>query len=695
MNKKQLPPFQVAAKLLVLCICSLLTQSSFAQLSLNWGTGLGNINQDFSNSMVVDATGNIYISGYISDTVDFDPSVNQLLLGSDMAPDAFLAKYDPSGNLIWAKHIEGSTMPVFSEDIAVDGQGDVYLTGYFGGTVDFDPGTATSNLTASGPFDVYLVKIDASGNFQWAHNFGGPSADFGYGLATDASDHVIITGYYLGSADFDPSANTATLNSVGNSPDTYLAKYTSSGALVWANSLGGSVQDQGNAIATDAQDNIYVTGFFGSSADFDPSAGTANLTSAGAADIFLAKYAPNGNYVWAIGAGGTDDDKSQDITLDDNGNIYMAGSFKATAQFDPAGSASALVSSGDKDLFLAKYRSGGSLAWALSAGSSTTDIANAVAIDSVGNVLLSGSFAGAVGFDPSNLSNTLTSLGSSDIFMACYDSLGYYSWAYSIGGTGEDESYGITSKGSTLYLAGSYESTMDIDPSSLTSTISSAGNKDIFMASYTISCLSVSTTNLKDTICKGDSYVLGSQTLRQAGSYTEVFNASNGCDSIVNLELAVDSVPVSVSRNATVLSAVPGVSGTPSYQWIDCDTQTEINGETNVDYTITANGNYAVVATLNGCSDTSACYSVFDFNMGEMQANKLIRMFPNPTSGESTVEAMEPLTLNIFNTRGQKVYSVALGAGKSVLSLEHLSAGIYYVHFSEKELPLKLLVTRP
>lgn len=675
------------------CLC----QATYAQLDFNWGFGLGSSGQDVATGTVVDASGNVYVSGHFADTLDFDPSSTAATrLGSDMAPDAFLAKYDPSGNLLWAKHIEGSTMPIYIQDMAVDGQGAVYLTGYFGGTVDFDPGVGVSSLTATGPFDIFLAKFDATGSFQWAHSFGGPTVDFGYGIATDAADNVIITGYFLVSADFDPSVNTAMLTSMSGSPDAFVAKYNSSGAYLWAMNLGsGTSQDQGNAVAVDDQDNIFVSGFFGGTTDFDPSTNTANITSAGASDMFIAKYTAAGNYVWAIGGGGSAGDAGEDVHLDAQGNVYLTGTFQGTAQFDPGGTAPSLVSAGNKDVFVAKYSNNGTFRWSLATGGTALDEGTSITTDTLGHVFTTGSFEGSAGFDPINTVNTIQSLGASDAFIACYDSSGNHIWSKGMGSIAADAGNRISVAGSTLFLAGSQAATMDLDFSSQSSNVVSMGGDDAFLAHYSLTCLMSSPLNLQEVICKGDSYTLGSQTLVTAGNYQEIFTSINGCDSVVNLQLAVDSVEAVVTRTALTLTATVTTPGVPTFQWIDCGTNTAISGETNATFTITVNGSYAVVATVNGCSDTSACVQVMDVGLEEKTATALFQVYPNPSSGNCFITLQQPSQVEVFNAQGQKVHSAFYEAGVGTLPLEHLRSGLYLVYCAKQQAPIKLLLSKP
>ncbi|HRF19894.1 MAG TPA: SBBP repeat-containing protein, partial [Chitinophagaceae bacterium] len=200
----------------------------------------------------------------------------------------------------------------------VDGSGNVCVTGVFQGTVDFDPGAGTVSLTSAGSYDVLFAKYDADGNYVYAKALGGTGSDFGNGIAVDGSGNVYVTGYFSGTADFDPGAGTANIISAGTQ-DIFFAKYDASGNYVYAKALGGTGGDYSNDIALDGSGNVYVTGYFNGTGDFDPGAGTANLTSAGNNDLFFAKYDASGNYVYAKAVGGTGYDIGYRIVVDGGG----------------------------------------------------------------------------------------------------------------------------------------------------------------------------------------------------------------------------------------------------------------------------------------------------------------------------------------------------------------------------------------
>ena len=227
--------------------------------------------------------------------------------------------------------------------LVVDGNGNVYTTGVFVGTVDFDPGAGISNLTSGNPNvnDVFVSKTDSSGNFVWAKGFGGTALEVGRSIAFDPSGNgaVYFTGNFIGTADFDP--NVGVFNLTSASPvysDIFICKLDTGGNFIWAKGMGGVEDDIAYSIAVDpsGSGNIYCSGSFRSIADFDPDAGTLNLSSAGNTDIFISKYNTAGSLIWAKSIGGGSYEMSSYIAKSPNGtDVYTTGYFSGSVDFDP------------------------------------------------------------------------------------------------------------------------------------------------------------------------------------------------------------------------------------------------------------------------------------------------------------------------------------------------------------------------
>jgi len=218
-----------------------------------------------------------------------------------------------------------------------------------------DPGVGTSNLISAGDQDVFIQKMDSSGNFIWAKSMGGTGTSSGYGraIAVDGSGNIYTTGSFRGVVDFDPGTGTSNLTSAGSN-DIFVHKMDSSGSFIWAKTMGGTNSEIGKSIATDASGNIYTTGWFVGTVDFDPGAGTSNHTSAGSNEVFIQKLDPLGNFIWVKSIGGIDYAIANSITLDGSGNIYTTGYFGGTVDFDPGSGINNLSSVGNDDVFVHK-----------------------------------------------------------------------------------------------------------------------------------------------------------------------------------------------------------------------------------------------------------------------------------------------------------------------------------------------------
>lgn len=283
--------------------------------------GVGN-DDDAALAVTTDASGNVFVSGeFHSSTITFEA----IALFHTSSADAFVVKYDGSGNAIWARS-SGGDGEEQAYNIAVDAGGNVFITGYFNSSsVTF--GNITLNRSA-GYADMFLVKYDASGNEMWAKNSLGSHYDAnGDGLVTDLSGNVFVSGLFDGSIMF----GNATLTSQGGQ-DVYIVKFSSSGNVLWTNSIGGAGNEgqfSFKCLAIDPLNNIYITGEFISS---NLTVGIFNLTNSGVSDIFLAKYDASGNVVWAKQVGGSNVDDAYDIIYRPEG-IYLSGIVRTPVSF--------------------------------------------------------------------------------------------------------------------------------------------------------------------------------------------------------------------------------------------------------------------------------------------------------------------------------------------------------------------------
>jgi hypothetical protein len=331
--------------------------------NLTWSISIGGTNKDVVYGVQTDDAKFIYVTGYFSNTVDFDPGAGTYTLSSKGGRDIFLAKYDSTGKLRWAFNTGGPISTAYEEggqDIAISGA-DIYLTGNFEGLADFDASAGTGTLQSNGSLDMFIAKYDTSGSFIWAKSMGSNNKhDFSYALDLDASDNIYITGGFEETVDFDPSAASFTLASLSVlAQDIFVAKYNSSGLFQWAFQVGGntSVDDHAFDIDVTPSGDIYICGEVWGPADFDPSPATYNINPSND-QIFFARYTNTGALTWAFDIGSTSGNGSADngygVHCASTGSVYVTGDYSGTADFNPLAGTATLSSSGS-DAFVGVY----------------------------------------------------------------------------------------------------------------------------------------------------------------------------------------------------------------------------------------------------------------------------------------------------------------------------------------------------
>ncbi len=462
--------------------------------NLVWAKGMGGTNYDYSYGIAVDVNGNVYTIGTFADTADFDPGVGQYNLTSKGKDDIFISKLDPNGNLVWAKSIGGQEEDL-GISITVDDKGNIYATGSYSGTVDFDPGSGVKSLSSTGDYDIFILKLDNDGNFIWAKSIGGISTDQGNSITSDTVGNIYVAGLFKETLDFIPTNGVKSITSNGGF-DIFILKLDQFGNLEWAKNMGGINDDSAFWIAVDATGNVYTTGTFNGKADFNPGNEVFDLSSLGYEDVFINKLDSSGNFIWAKSIGGPNRDQANWLNIDNSGNVYITGGFLNKVDFDPGPNTSYLISSGDYDIFILKLDANGTFLWAKDIGGSLDEQGNSVVLDSEGNIYIAGEFSGSVDFDPGPLTSKLFSSGMLDIYITKLDSLGNFKWAVKMGGGADDYGYALAiDKSDNLYTTGVYSLTANFDPGSGTFNLTSLGSTDVY-----ITKLSQSSVATKESI---------------------------------------------------------------------------------------------------------------------------------------------------------------------------------------------------
>ncbi len=580
----------------------------------------------FLFGLTVDNWGNTYITGGYVGEISFD---NITLTSTTTTYDIFVAKLDSSGAVKWVKSV-GNTKAKYGYAIAADGLGNVYTTGYYQDTVSF----GSFKLNPYGVQDIFVTKMDSDGNFLWAKGIGGTKADMAMYMTCDSLGYTYICGSFNTVVDFDPGVNTASLTSLGGN-DAYILKLDPSGNFVWVNRMGGVGNDQANGITLDRFGNIYTTGQFMGTADFDPDTlSSFNLTSKGNTDIFIAKYDTTGKFVWAKSIGSVNYDYGWAISTDAVGNVYYGGSYGNITDFDPGPDsfvvASSITSLGSNDYFYSKLDSAGNFIWV-----NTLVVKN-----------------------PGLWRNGIDVSRSGDVHIA-----------YAFGAPAYP---GLTvdfDPGPDSVILKATNRVININ------TQQEGGSSDGFILKLFCTRDSVNTD-----VINCEPYILKGELLSESGVYTATFTNLQGCDSIVTVNLTIELPEAIITVEVDTLSTTQSFA---TYQWIKDGAI--IPSATSYKYFLTENGDYQVIVTNdNGCIDTSEVYEVRSVSIHSVaEKNLQIKIYPNPAEDVVYIESPFTVSASLSSIDGRQL--AQYNTINKNLPLKHLSKGIYLLHIKDQD----------
>lgn len=368
----------------------------------------------------------------------------------------------------WMNNAGGPTIDE-GMDISIDAAGNSYITGYFTSACNFGSTTLLSN----GIDDVFLAKLDATGQYVWAQKAGGTGSERGLSIKTDAAGNSYITGYFYGSSTF----GSITINSAG-AQDAFIAKYDNAGTCLWAKSAGGAGPDIGNGITVDNSGNVIVTGEFTGTSTF----GAAVLTSMnGSTDVFTTKLDGNGNFLWTKKGSAHLTDRGIDVTSDNSGNIYITGQFSDTITFDVVH-----LNNMQNAVFIVKYDASGNEVWYRKIGAGAMNVSNSIVSDGTG-VYVVGDFQGTITFF-GTVNVNLTSSWVNGIFLAKYDASGNVIWNVAEGSDSPVTARTVGVNGTDLTIGGHFKCTFDsYSDRYMPANFNSSGYWDVFTGKYNAS----------------------------------------------------------------------------------------------------------------------------------------------------------------------------------------------------------------
>lgn len=371
-----------------------------------------------------------------------------------------------SAQTYWMQHGGGVTIDE-GTDVAVDGSGNTFVTGYYTSSASF----GTNTLSSAGIDDVFLAKLNTSGTYQWAVSGGGSNSDRALSVKADAAGNSYITGYFYGTATFGSNTLTA-----AGTQDVFIAKYDAAGNCLWAKKAGGAGADIGNGITVDNSGNVIVTGEFVGTATF----GSSTLVSMnGTTDVFTTKLDAAGNFLWAEKGSASQTDRGIDVDCDAAGNIYITGQFSDTITFDVVHNNTMLNA-----IFVVKYNSSGVEQWFQRNGGGVVNTVTSLACDGANGIYITGDFQGTLTFYNSP-NFPLTATYSNGIFIGKFDPSGGLSWAISESSDQPLTSRSITANTSNCFISGNFKCTFDSYRDRYGPAIfNSSGYWDIFEGEY-------------------------------------------------------------------------------------------------------------------------------------------------------------------------------------------------------------------
>jgi len=378
-----------------------------------WTRQLGTAAVEVGYGVSADGLGNVYITGYTAGSLD-GPNAGD--------NDAFLSKYNASGNLQWTRQL-GTAIADYSYEVSADGLGNVYISGSLGGTI-------------AGTSDAFLSKYDAAGSLQWTRQI--ENSENSKGVCADTLGNVYISGN--------------TVNDLGGPHagmgDVFVRKYDSAGDPIWTRQLGTSASDENYGISVDGLGNVYITG---------QTDGELGSIHAGSADAFLTKYSAAGTLLWTQQLGTVGADYGTGVSADILGNVFISGYTNGEL----------VATFGAEDAFVAMYDAAGSLQWTRQLGTFAEDHGLAASVDGLGNVYISGYTAGNLGGP---------NAGATDAFISKFDAAGNLQWTQQLGTSAHDQSNGVSVDGlGNVYISGETDGSLG-GPNS--------GGRDAFVAKF-------------------------------------------------------------------------------------------------------------------------------------------------------------------------------------------------------------------
>ena len=565
-----------------------------------WGTYYGAAGYDRGLSCFTDASSNVYLAGYTSSNSSLiaTSGTHQTTLAGD--DDGYLVKFDRAGTRQWATYYGGTGYDEVTGG-AADASSNVYITGRSGSSTMATVGSHQD--TYGGSTDAYLVKFNSGGVRQWATYYGGTANDEGYGCITDASLNVYLSGKTTSTSAI---ATTGTHQNTygGGSADAFLVKFNSAGVRQWGTYYGGTSKDFSLDCVLDGTSNIYLAGETESTNAIATPGAHQTTIGGGSGDFFLAKFDNSGVQQWATYYGGSNSEFGINCAVDQASNIFFTGSTSSSSGIATAGSHDN-IQSGNFDALLVKFNSSGVRQWGAFYGGTGADNGYSCSVDAFSNVYIGGNSNSSSGISTPGVHQGAHS-GSGDGMLAKFDNNGVRQWGTYFGGTDIEVAYSCATDGLDVYLAGLTASGGNIaSTGSHDNTFN--GNFDGFLVKFH-SC-GFDTVTINPVACDAYLSPSGTYTWTSTGTYYDTIPTLTGCDSLITINLTVNTTPLIISANdgdtcdmGTVELTATANFGVLNWYAAPTGGSSLGTGNTYTTPTLSTTTPYYVSVTENGCT---------------------------------------------------------------------------------------------
>lgn len=598
-------------------------------------------------------------------------------------------------NLISAQTLIWSKPTGQANDIVYDSKGSIIIVGKFNGTLDLDPGLGTKIVTAIGPSDLYIQKLDSNGDLIWGYSFGtfanGFAEEF-IDVALDDNDNIYAVGTFGGSIDFDPSSKVKILDN-GNSfsHGGVIVKFNQNGELQLAYGLTSNGSNSYFSGINIKKNSIYITGSYTGTHDFDfnPSK-VLKMSSNGwqswnyTFNSFISRMDLDCNLIWSKQLRTKGRSFPGELTVDNDLNVIVVGQFQDSIDLDP--SVKNYLTTSDSysyDCYVLKLDSIGELNWAKTYGGKGNERVSGLCTDNSNSYYITGTFENEVDFDPNNGKFNLSALNGPDYYLLKLSKGGDFNWCLSnknfilsnktsfennlifVGGINN----AYNSQGTIQYSTNLFPSTSDF----------CVYNNYIYLCGNLIVNKYSNCSIIKDSILVEGCNMVNVNGIQYntSGKYYQSFKSSSGCDSILSINVNLKSIDTTIKKIGNTLISN---SNNTIYQWVKCDPFTVILGANQQQYIVTASGDYAAILNKNGCLDTSECVKVIITN--SIYSNKTevkCSLFPNPCTDQiQIISNVKINTIVITDLNGNSVYECI--NPQQYITISELKPAIYIIH---------------